>query len=88
MWSVKVSGWGAGPARAAAAAAVAELIAVPEGPFDGASLLISVPRPKTLTDITTALVNAGTSVRSQALVGSHATRYTVSAKGAPVPIAR
>ena len=86
MWSVKVSGWGAGPARAAAA--VADLIAVPEGPFDGASLLISVPRPKTLGNITAALVNAGTSVRSQALVGSHATRYTVSAEGAPVPIAR
>jgi hypothetical protein len=86
MWSVKVSGWGAAPARAATA--LADLIAVPEGAFDGASLLISVPRPKTLADIITALVNAGASVRSRALVGSHAKRYTVSAEGAPVSVAR
>jgi hypothetical protein len=86
MWSVKVAGWGAAPARAAAA--VADLIAVPEGSFDGASLLVSVPRPKTLADIVSALVNAGASVRGQALVGSHATRYTVGAEGAPVKAAR
>jgi chorismate mutase len=86
MWSIKVSGWGAGPARAAAA--VADLIAVPEGAFDGASLLVSVPRPKTLADVTAALVKAGASVRSQSLVGSHATRYIVDAEGAAVPTAR
>jgi hypothetical protein len=35
------------------------------------------------------LIKAGGSVRSQALVGSHATRYTVSADGAgPVPTGR
>ena len=86
MWSVKVSGWGAAPARAVAA--IADLIAVPEGSFDGASLLVSVPHPKSLADITAALVKAGASVRGQALVGSHATRYTVSAEGAPVAAAR
>jgi len=87
VWSLKVSGWGAKPARAIAA--FADLIAVPEGTFDGAALLVSVPEGKTLDDITAALRGAGVSVRSQALVGSHATRYTVSAEGArPVPTGR
>jgi len=79
-WSVRVSGWSAKSARAVSA--LAELIAVPEGTFDGAALLISVPKPRTLEDITAVLVEAGASVRSQALVGSHATRYTVTADGA------
>jgi len=74
-WSMRVSGWGA-PA-AAAAAALAEIIAVPDAAFDGAALLISVPTGRKLSDITAALVKAGASVRSTALVGSHATRYTV-----------
>jgi chorismate mutase len=86
MWSVKVSGWGAAPARAVAA--VAEVVAVPEGAFDGASLLISVPIETTLDTVLAALVNAGASVRSQALVGSHARRYTVGADGLPVPTGR
>jgi len=39
--------------------------------------------------IADALVKAGASVRSSALVGSHATRYTVSAEGQrPVPSGR
>src|SRR3977135_2399873 len=37
MWSMKVSGWGGKAARAASA--LADLIAIPEGAFDGASLL-------------------------------------------------
>lgn len=86
MWSIKVSGWGAAPARAVAAAA--DLIAVPEGSFDGAALLVSVPAGKTLAAIVAALVNAGASVRSQALVGSHARRYTVGADGAAIPAGR
>ena len=57
------------------------VVAVPDGAFDGAALLVSIPEGKTLADITAALVNAGASVRSSALVGSHATRYTVSAEG-------
>src|SRR5436190_6791040 len=61
-WSVRVSGWGA-PA-AAAAASLAELIAVPDAAFDGAALLISVPTGRKLSDITAALVKAGASVRS------------------------
>ena len=49
---------------------------------DGAALLISVPPDRKLTDVTAALVKAGASVRSSALVGSHATRYTVPASSA------
>jgi hypothetical protein len=87
IWSLKVSGWGGKAARAAAA--LADPIAIPEGAFDGAALLVSVPQGKAIDDITAALRGAGASVRSQALVGSHATRYLVGADGArPVPTGR
>jgi chorismate mutase len=78
VWSVRVSGWGVTPARAAAA--LAEIVAVPDRAFDGAALLVSVPAGGKLAEVTSALVKAGASVRSSALVGSHATRYTVPAK--------
>jgi chorismate mutase len=74
-WSIRVAGWSAGAARAAAA--LAEIIAVPHGEFDGAALLASIPPGRTLDELTAALVAAGASVRSSALVGGHATRYTV-----------
>ena len=45
-----------------------------------AALLISVPPGGDLTDIKDAIVKAGVTVRSAALVGSHATRYTVQEK--------
>jgi hypothetical protein len=80
MWSMKVSGW-TGKA-ALAASALTDLIAVPEGSFDGAALLVSVPQGKTVDDIVATLRGAGVSVRGQALVGSHATRYMVGADGA------
>jgi chorismate mutase len=87
MWSMKVSGWTGNAARAASA--LADLIAIPEGSFDGAALLVSVPQGKTVDDIVATLRGAGVSVRSQALVGSHATRYMVGADGArPVPTGR
>ena len=87
VWSVRVSGWGAKAARAAAG--VAEIIAVPDRAFDGAALLASLPAGRKLADLTSALVKAGASVRSSALVGSHATRYTVAAESArPMPTAR
>jgi chorismate mutase len=87
VWSVKVAGWGVKPAQSVAA--LADIIAVPDRAFDGAALLVSVPQGKSLDDITAALRAAGASVRSSALVGSHATRYTVGADGAsPVPIGR
>jgi hypothetical protein len=54
---------------------------VPDGAFDGAALLISLPRERNLADAIETLVKAGASVRSRALVGSHARRYTVGADG-------
>lgn len=86
-WSLRVAGWGAKPAQAAVP--LAEVIAVPDRAFDGAALLVSLPKGRGLKEFTTALVNAGVSVRSQALVGSHSSRYTVTAEGARlVPTAR
>jgi len=83
-WSVRVSGWG--PVVSRALDSSMEVIAVPEGTFDGAALLVSVPKGK-IGELTAALVKAGASVRSKALVGSHATRYTVTAEG-PVSAGR
>jgi chorismate mutase len=87
VWSVKVSGWG--PAAARALDPLAEIVAAPDGAFDGAALLISAPSGKALADMVPALIKAGASVRSTALVGSHATRYTVMREGEPpVPAGR
>lgn len=83
VFSVKVSGWNAAAARAISP--LAEVIAVPDSAFDGAALLISVPEGRVLSEITQALVKAGASVRSSALVGSHATRYTVAGGAHPLP---
>src|SRR4051794_39412766 len=80
MWSVRVSGWNAEVARALSP--LAEIVAVPDTAFDGAALLVSVSAPASLEKIKTALLEAGASVRSSALVGSHATRYTVPPNGA------
>ena len=79
IWSVRVSGWNAEIARALAP--LAEIVAVPDTAFDGAALLVSVAGTG-LEKIKTALIQAGASVRSSALVGSHATRYTVPPNGA------
>ncbi|MBN8957358.1 MAG: chorismate mutase [Rhizobiales bacterium] len=76
VWSVRVSGWG--PTAARAIAPLADAIAVPDAALDGAALLVSVPRGRTLEDMLAALADAGASVRSSTLVGSHATRYTVN----------
>ncbi len=54
----------------------------PDRAFDGAALLITLPKGVTLEAISAALVKAGATVRSAALVGSHATRYTVAAERA------
>lgn len=80
VWSVRVSGWGAGPAQALTK--LTDFIGVPDRAFDGAALLISLPKETSLESISAALVKAGVTVRSAALVGSHATRYTVAAEKA------
>jgi chorismate mutase len=74
VWSVRVSGW-----RASSVGTIAEradVIAVPDRAFDGAALLVSVERGG-IKAVSDALVRIGASIRSTALVGSHATRYTV-----------
>jgi hypothetical protein len=80
MWSVRVSGWNAEIARALSP--LAEIVAVPDTAFDGAALLVSVAGAQNLDKIKSALIEAGASVRSLALVGSHARRYTVTPNGA------
>lgn len=80
MWSVRVSGWSADVARALSP--FAEIIAVPDTASDGAALLVSVPEADGLAKITSTLISAGASVRSSALVGGHAARYTVAPNGA------
>jgi chorismate mutase len=82
VWSVRVSGWGATAAEALAMQA--DFLAVPDRAFDGAALLLTLPQAARLEEISATLVKAGATVRSAALVGSHATRYTVAAnKGRP-----
>jgi chorismate mutase len=75
IWSVRVSGWSGESAQALST--VTEFIAVPDRAFDGAALLVTLAEGRDLTEVNKALVNAGASVRSSALVGSHATRYTL-----------
>ena len=86
VFSLKLSGWSAAAARAATP--LADIVALPDGAFDGAALLVSVPEGRTLDQITQALVKAGASVRSCALVGSHATRYTVAGSAPKAPAER
>jgi hypothetical protein len=54
---------------------------VPDTAFDGAALLVSVAGTG-IEKIKMALLQAGASVRSTTLVGSHATRYRVPPTGA------
>jgi chorismate mutase len=75
VWSVRVAGWHA--ASINAVADLADVIAVPDRAFDGAALLVSVPRGG-IDAVSEALVGIGASIRSKTLVGSHATRYTVA----------
>jgi len=74
VWSMRVSGWNA--ASVDSVAAFADVIAVPDRAFDGAALLVSVEHGG-IDAVSQALLKTGASIRSTALVGSHATRYTV-----------
>ena len=82
VWSMRVSGWSA--ASVNTVAGLADVIAVPDRAFDGAALLVSVARGG-IGAVSAALVGIGASIRSVALVGSHATRYTIPAKPRPPP---
>jgi chorismate mutase len=77
VWSMRISGWNA--ASINTVASLADVIAVPDRAFDGAALLVSVGRGG-IKAVSKALVGIGGSIRSTALVGSHATRYTMPAK--------
>src|SRR5579863_2868380 len=77
VWSMRVSGWRA--QSAGTLAAIADVIAVPDRAFDGAALLVSVQHGR-VDDVRKALVGIGATIRASALVGSHATRYTVAHK--------
>jgi len=76
VWSVRVSGWNA--TSVDSIAELADALAVPDQAFDGAALLVSVARGG-IDAVAQALRGTGASIRSRALVGSHATRYTVPA---------
>jgi chorismate mutase len=73
----RVSGWSA--ASVDSLAGLADAIAVPDRAFDGAALLVSVAQGG-IDPVADALLRTGASIRSRALVGSHATRYTVQPK--------
>jgi hypothetical protein len=77
VWSMRVAGWRA--TSIDSLADLADAIAVPDRAFDGAALLISVPRGG-IDAVAEALRGTGASIRSKALVGSHASRYRVPAK--------
>ena len=77
VWSMRVSGWSA--AAVDTVAPLADVVAVPDRAFDGAALLVSVERGG-IEAVSAALVKSGASIRSTALVGSHATRYTMPAR--------
>jgi chorismate mutase len=76
IWSLEVVDWSV--AAAGAMPAFAEVLAVPHGGSDGASLLVSLAPGKTRQELEGALKAAGVSIRHSALVGGHASRYTVS----------
>jgi chorismate mutase len=78
VWSVRVAGWGAKAAEALSM--LADFIAVPDRAFDGAALLVTLPQEVSFDRVSETLVEAGATVRASALVGSHATRYTVAAE--------
>lgn len=78
VWSVHVAGWNTSVARALAP--LAEVVAQPDSGLDSAALLISVPQSRKAEQVLASLKDAGASVRSSALVGGHATRYTVPPK--------
>lgn len=74
-WSVEAAGWNTAVARAVSS--LAEVLVVPDLVSDGAALLVSLPSGRKLAEFSAALATAGASVRAMALVGGHATRYTL-----------
>src|SRR6202008_4733319 len=63
VWSLRFSGWSGAAVHALDSST--EVIAGPDGAFDGAALLVSVPQGR-IDVLAQLLVNAGASVRSKA----------------------
>ena len=81
VWSVRVSGWSADTA-AGADAARRNRRGARHGLRRRRTAGIGCRQKQAFETINAALVKAGATVRSAALVGSHATRYTVAAEKA------
>jgi hypothetical protein len=79
MWSVRVAGWR--PRAGQDLGSMADVIAVPDTAYEGAALLIAVPRGGHIEAIIDGLVRYGASVRSSTVVGSHASRYRIAGQG-------
>jgi chorismate mutase len=79
VWSMRLSGWSARGVQALAE--LADVVAVPDRAFDGAALLVSVAKGG-IDAVHAAVVKIGASIRASALVGGHATRYTIPEKAA------
>ena len=79
MWSVRVAGWSA-ERRPRRRRAGRDRSRCRTAPSTARRCWSRCPPAASSTDVTAALVKAGASVRSTALVGSHATRYTVPAE--------
>jgi chorismate mutase-like protein len=77
LWSVQVAGWSGAAARAVSA--MADLVVAGDRALDGASLLVSTA-PGGIEAVLQTIRGCGASVRHTALVGSHASRYTVAAR--------
>ena len=82
IWSVRVAGWSAKAASARRAARRGRS-RCRTAPSTARRCWSRCPQAASSTRSADALVKAGASVRSTALVGSHATRYTVAAAKAP-----
>jgi chorismate mutase len=76
IWSLRVDGWSA--AATGALPPFAEVLALAQDTAGSAKLLVSLSPRKSREEFETALQVAGVSVRHSALVGGHASRYTVS----------
>jgi chorismate mutase len=76
IFSVEADGWSA--QAAGVMPAFTEILALPHGNSGAAALLVSLAPGKTRQELEAALKAAGVSVRRSALVGGHASRYTVS----------
>jgi chorismate mutase len=74
-WSMRVSGWNA--EIAGALSPLADIVAAPDTAFDGAALLVSISGENRLEKVKLAMIQAGASVRSASLVGSHAARFAL-----------